>query len=65
MLFGVSRLIEHLSTVVLLQPGDLILTGSGPGGGAHAGRFLRPGDVIEGTIFELGTQHNRCVEERR
>ena len=64
MLFGVSRLIEHLSTVVLLQPGDLILTGSGPGGGAHAGRFLRPGDVIEGTIFELGTQHNRCVEER-
>ena len=37
MLFGVSRLIEHLSTVVLLQPGDLILTGSGPGGGAHSG----------------------------
>ena len=65
MLFGVARLIEHLSTVVPLQPGDLILTGSPAGAGARPDRCLRPGDVLEGTIFGLGTQRNRCVEQRR
>ena len=35
MIFGVARLIETLSTFCLLQPGDLICTGS-PAGNEHA-----------------------------
>lgn len=65
MIFSVARLIEYLSTVVVLQPGDLVLTGSPIRDGAHHRRFLRPGDVLEGTISALGMQRNRCIEERR
>jgi 2-keto-4-pentenoate hydratase/2-oxohepta-3-ene-1,7-dioic acid hydratase in catechol pathway len=61
MIFGVARLIETLSTFCLLQPGDLICTGSPAGNGMHYGRFLRPGDLVEGTITGLGMQRNRCA----
>jgi 2-keto-4-pentenoate hydratase/2-oxohepta-3-ene-1,7-dioic acid hydratase in catechol pathway len=63
MIFGVARLIEDLSAYVELQPGDLICTGSPAGNGMHYGRFLRPGDVVEGTITHLGTQRNVCIAE--
>lgn len=63
MIFDVARLIEALSTYCLLQPGDLICTGSPAGNGVHYGRFLRPGDVLEGSIAGLGTQSNRCIAE--
>jgi 2,4-diketo-3-deoxy-L-fuconate hydrolase len=64
MIFGVARLVETLSTFCLLQPGDLICTGSPAGNGMHYGRFLCPGDVLEGHIDGLGTQRNVCVAER-
>ena len=63
MLFGVARLIEYLSTVGELRPGDLVLTGSPAGNGSHHGVFLSPGDVIDGAISGLGRQRNRCVAE--
>jgi 2-keto-4-pentenoate hydratase/2-oxohepta-3-ene-1,7-dioic acid hydratase in catechol pathway len=65
MVFDVAALIEHISTVAELRPGDLVLTGSPAGNGAAQGVFLRPGDVIDGTITGLGSQHNRCVAEAR
>ena len=65
MIFGVARLIETLSTFCLLQPGDLICTGSPAGNGMHYGRFLQPGDVVEGSITGLGTIRNTCVAENR
>lgn len=61
MIFDVPRLVEYISSVVELRPGDLIATGSPAGNGAHYGRFLRPGDVLEGEISGLGVQRNRCV----
>jgi 2,4-diketo-3-deoxy-L-fuconate hydrolase len=63
MVFDVAALIEHISMVAELRPGDLVLTGSPAGNGAARGVFLRPGDVIEGTITGLGEQRNRCVAE--
>jgi 2-keto-4-pentenoate hydratase/2-oxohepta-3-ene-1,7-dioic acid hydratase in catechol pathway len=63
MIFGVARLLEHLSAIVELQPGDVICTGSPAGNGAHYGRFLRPGDVLEGSISGLGAQRNVCTRE--
>ena len=40
------------------------MTGSPAGNGASHGVFLRPGDVMEGTITGLGAQRNRCVAEQ-
>ncbi len=63
MIFSVARLIEDLSSKVTLGPGDVICTGSPAGNGVHYNRFLRPGDVLEGSISGLGTQRNPCIAE--
>jgi 2-keto-4-pentenoate hydratase/2-oxohepta-3-ene-1,7-dioic acid hydratase in catechol pathway len=63
MIFGVARIIEFLSKHVQLWPGDLIATGSPAGNGTHYNRFLKPGDVMEGSITGLGTQRNPCIAE--
>ncbi len=63
MIFGVARIIEFLSTYVELWPGDLIATGSPAGNGTHYNRFLKPGDIMEGSITGLGVQRNECVAE--
>ncbi len=63
MVFDVAALIEYISTVAELRPGDVVLTGSPAGNGAAHGVFLQPGDVIEGDITGLGQQRNRCVAE--
>jgi 2-keto-4-pentenoate hydratase/2-oxohepta-3-ene-1,7-dioic acid hydratase in catechol pathway len=63
MVFDVAALIAFISNVAELLPGDLVLTGSPAGNGASHGVFLKPGDVMEGSITGLGTQRNRCVAE--
>ncbi len=63
MLFDVAHLLSYLTTVSELRPGDLVLTGSPAGNGASHGLFLKPGDVMEGTITGLGIQRNRCIAE--
>ena len=63
MIFGVARLIEYISGLVQLWPGDMICTGSPRGNGMHYKRFLRQGDIMEGSITGLGTQRNTCVAE--
>ena len=65
MIFGVARIIEFISRHARLLPGDVVLTGSPAGNGTHYGRFIRDGDVLEGSILGLGTQRNRCVAEPR
>jgi 2-keto-4-pentenoate hydratase/2-oxohepta-3-ene-1,7-dioic acid hydratase in catechol pathway len=60
MIFDVARLVSYASERVELLPGDLLLTGSPAGNGTRWNRFLRDGDVMEGTITGLGTQRNRC-----
>jgi 2,4-diketo-3-deoxy-L-fuconate hydrolase len=63
MMASIERQIEYLSDRVVLEPGDLICTGSPYGNGSAFGVFLKPGDEIEATIDGLGTQRNRCVAE--
>ena len=63
MIFSVARIIEALSRYVQLWPGDLIATGSPAGNGTHFNRFLKPSDIMEGSITGLGTQRNECIAE--
>jgi len=65
MMASIERQIEYLSDRVVLEPGDLICTGSPYGNGSAFGVFLKPGDEIEATIEGLGTQRNRCVAEEQ
>lgn len=53
--------IEYLSSILTLQPGDLILTGTPDGVGMATGQLLQPGDVITTTVEGVGTMTNRCV----
>jgi 2-keto-4-pentenoate hydratase/2-oxohepta-3-ene-1,7-dioic acid hydratase in catechol pathway len=61
-IFDVATVIHHLSQYMVLDPGDLIMTGT-PEGVALSGRFpyLRPGDVVEVEIDGLGRQHQEYV----
>ncbi len=63
MMISIERQIAYLSSRVVLEPGDLICTGSPYGNGSAFGVFLKPGDVMEATIAGLGTQRNSCVAE--
>jgi 2-keto-4-pentenoate hydratase/2-oxohepta-3-ene-1,7-dioic acid hydratase in catechol pathway len=62
MIFGVAHLVWHLSQYTVLEPGDLINTGT-PEGVALSGRFpyLVAGDRVELEIGALGRQDSRCV----
>jgi len=61
-IFDVATVIHHLSQYMVLDPGDLIMTGT-PEGVALSGRFpyLRPGDVVEVEIDGLGRQSQEYV----
>ena len=63
MLFDVAALVAEASQTTTLLPGDLVLTGSPAGNGQATGRFLRNGDVLEGTITGLGTQRQTYRSE--
>ncbi|XVQ06449.1 fumarylacetoacetate hydrolase family protein [Spirillospora sp. CA-255316] len=56
LIFNVPDLIEYLSGMLPLLPGDLIFTGtpSGVGAGMQPPTFLRPGDVIRSWIDGIG-----------
>ncbi|MGC2404249.1 MAG: fumarylacetoacetate hydrolase family protein [Acidobacteriaceae bacterium] len=65
MVFGVGYLIEHLSSVFTLEPGDIISTGT-PGGVGEAKtppRWLRPGDHVVVRIAGIPELHNEVRAE--
>jgi 2-keto-4-pentenoate hydratase/2-oxohepta-3-ene-1,7-dioic acid hydratase in catechol pathway len=57
MIFSVARLVYDLSQYLVLEPGDIVNTGT-PEGVAMSGRFpyLKAGDVLEMEIEGLGRQ---------
>ncbi|GAA2059020.1 MULTISPECIES: fumarylacetoacetate hydrolase family protein [Streptomyces] len=59
MIFSVAHLVHHLSQYLVLEPGDVINTGT-PQGVAMSGRFpyLAAGDVMELEIAGLGRQRS-------
>jgi 2-keto-4-pentenoate hydratase/2-oxohepta-3-ene-1,7-dioic acid hydratase in catechol pathway len=63
LIFGVSELIEQLSRVTPLLPGDIIFTGtpSGVGMGRSPQRWLAPGDVLTTYIEGIGEMRHTFV----
>jgi 2-keto-4-pentenoate hydratase/2-oxohepta-3-ene-1,7-dioic acid hydratase in catechol pathway len=67
LLFDPPALVEYVSTMVRLRPGDLIATGT-PGGVGHArkpGRYLTGGETVITEITGLGRQTNLVTKEQR
>ena len=58
MIFSCAEQISHLSTRVMLRPGDLIATGTPAGCGAARGKFLRPGDRVRIWVERIGELHS-------
>ena len=58
MVFNIRQLIAYASSVMTLEPGDLLFTGTPAGVGP-----LLPGDIVEVTIEGLGTLRNSVAEE--
>jgi acylpyruvate hydrolase len=63
MIFHVPELVEFISASITLEPGDIIATGTPEGVGAFRTPpiFLKPGDVVEIEIQNLGVLRNPVV----
>ena len=62
MIFSVDQIVHDLSQYLVLEPGDVILTGT-PEGVAMSGRFpyLQAGDVVELEVEGLGRQRQQLT----
>ena len=66
MIFSVAEIIEHLSGLMTLHPGDVITTGTPPGVGMGMKPdpvYLKKGDVMELSIEGLGQQRQKVGED--
>ncbi len=63
MVFGVGAIVRYLSQFMVLDPGDIINTGTPPGVamGTLGQPYLRAGDVVELGITGLGRQRQQFV----
>jgi len=63
MIFKIENLIQDISEVMTLEPGDIISTGTPGGVGYVKGKYLSPGDVVEVCINGIGCIRNKVVSE--
>jgi 2-keto-4-pentenoate hydratase/2-oxohepta-3-ene-1,7-dioic acid hydratase in catechol pathway len=64
MVFGVAHLVWYCSQFMVLEPGDVIITGTPPGvalGMKPEPKFLKAGDVVKLAIAGLGEQTQKVV----
>jgi 2,4-didehydro-3-deoxy-L-rhamnonate hydrolase len=66
MIFDPYFIVHYISQFMVLEPGDLINTGTPPGVGLgfKPPVWLKPGDVMELGIDELGTQRQNVIGPR-
>src|SRR6218665_1308029 len=67
MIFNPYFIVHYLSQFLVLEPGDLINTGTPPGVGLgfNPPIYLKPGDVMELSIDCLGTQRRPVLAPRK
>jgi 2-keto-4-pentenoate hydratase/2-oxohepta-3-ene-1,7-dioic acid hydratase in catechol pathway len=63
MIFNVAKVVSYVSHFMVLEPGDVITTGTPPGVGMgmKPARYLKPGDVVALGIENLGEQRQQVV----
>jgi 2-keto-4-pentenoate hydratase/2-oxohepta-3-ene-1,7-dioic acid hydratase in catechol pathway len=63
MIFKIPDLLAYITEFMVLEPGDIVTTGTPPGVGTarNPKEFLKPGDVMELKIDGLGTQRQKVV----
>lgn len=66
LIFDFPELIRYISSFMTLKPGDMIVTGTPTGAGARFDppKWLKPGDVVEVTVPEIGTLRNEVIAAR-
>jgi 2,4-didehydro-3-deoxy-L-rhamnonate hydrolase len=66
MIFGIQHLLHYISQFMVLEPGDVVTTGTPPGValGMKPPKWLKPGDVMSVKIQGLGEQTSRIVPFR-
>lgn len=64
MIFKIPELLAYVTEFMVLEPGDIVTTGTPPGVGTarNPKEFLQAGDVMELKIDGLGTQRQKVVE---
>jgi 2-keto-4-pentenoate hydratase/2-oxohepta-3-ene-1,7-dioic acid hydratase in catechol pathway len=64
MIWSVAELIEYISAVITLEPGDIVVTGTPSGVGVYRDPpvFLEPGDRARCEIDVIGTVENPIVD---
>ncbi|MDQ1470979.1 MAG: hypothetical protein QOJ99_2459 [Bryobacterales bacterium] len=65
LIFKIPDLVEFLSSIMTLEPGDIVSTGtpSGVGFSYNPPKWLKPGDEVVVTVQGLGELRNTCVAE--
>ena len=64
MIWTVREQIAYLSTIVTLEPGDVIATGTPAGTGMGRGIFLKPGDTMAAVVAGIGELISPVVAEK-
>ncbi|MCH2667628.1 MAG: fumarylacetoacetate hydrolase family protein [Deinococcales bacterium] len=63
MIFFIPEIVEFVTKVMTLEPGDVIATGTPAGVGATKGDYLSDGDLIEAEIENIGKLPNPVAAE--
>jgi 2-keto-4-pentenoate hydratase/2-oxohepta-3-ene-1,7-dioic acid hydratase in catechol pathway len=65
LIFKIPELVAYLSSVVTLEPGDIVSTGTpaGVGMARKPQRFLKPGDDVVVRVGQIGELRNPVVAE--
>lgn len=65
MLYPVDKIIEYISAIITLEPGDLISTGTISGVGNTTGTYMQPGDKVEIEISRIGRLVNTVAASEK
>ena len=65
MLYPVAKIVEYISAIITLEPGDLISTGTISGVGSTTGTFMKPGDKVQIEISSIGVLKNSVAASKK
>jgi len=61
LIFGIPQIIAFASSIMTLEPGDVIETGTTGGAGVETGVYVKPGDVMTARVGDVGEIRTRVM----